>query len=61
MEISAAAFYLNTRHKDNELFSTSIYEIDREIQAREAEDTDEDWAEIVAKLPKSLLPLYHGL
>jgi hypothetical protein len=55
-EISAAAFYLNTRRKDNELFSTSIYEVDREIQAREAKDTDEDWAEIVAKLPDSYRP-----
>jgi hypothetical protein len=55
-EISAATFYLNVRRKDNELFSTSIYEIDREIQAREAKDTDEDWAEIVAKLPDSYRP-----
>jgi len=55
-KISAAAFYLNTRRKDNELFSTSIYEVDREIHACKAKDTDEDWAEIVAKLPDSYRP-----
>ena len=50
------AFYLNARHNDNKLFSTSIYKIDHELQVRLAYDTDEDWAEIVAKLPESYRP-----
>ena len=50
------AFHLNARRDDNELFSTSIYEIDHELQVRLAYDIDEDWAEIVAKLPESYRP-----
>jgi hypothetical protein len=55
-EISAAAFHLNIRRPDNELFSTSVFEIDRELQARVLRDTDEDWAEILAKLPANYRP-----
>jgi hypothetical protein len=58
-EISAAAFYLNVRRKDNELFSTSIYEIDHELQGRktrEVEITDEERTEILSRLPESYRP-----
>jgi hypothetical protein len=55
-EVSAVAFHLNLRRKDNELFSISIYEIDRELQAREAKITDEEWTEIMEKLPASYRP-----
>jgi hypothetical protein len=55
-EISAAAFHLNIRRPDNELFAISVVEIDRELQARMTKDTDEDWAEILEKLPASYRP-----
>jgi hypothetical protein len=55
-EISATAFHLNIRRPDNELFATSVVEIDRELQARMTKDTDEDWAEILEKLPASYRP-----
>lgn len=61
-EVSAAAFFLNTRRKDNELFSVSIYEIEYELSVRQAEDTDtdEDRDEVLAKLPKSYYPYIMG-
>ena len=32
VEISAIAFHLNLKYKDNELFSTTLYKLDREIE-----------------------------
>lgn len=46
--ISAVAFHFNMYRKDNEVFTTSLYEIDRIINDREerpAEETDEELVE----------------
>ena len=46
--ISAIAFHFNMYRKDNEVFTTSLYEIDRIIDEREekpTEETDEDLVE----------------
>ena len=55
--ISAIAFHFNMYRRDNEVFTTSLYEIDRIIDEREekpAEETDEE-------LVKRLLPtIYVG-
>ena len=58
-EISGAAFHLNLRRKQNIVFSTSLYEIDKELEERnptEANDTQGNLEE----LRKRLLELYRG-
>ena len=55
-EISAVAFHLNLRRKENELFSISFYDIDYKLQFRQAQITDEEQDEILDKLPASYRP-----
>jgi hypothetical protein len=38
------------------MFSTSVFEIDQELQAQVLRDTKEDWAKILEKLPASYQP-----
>ena len=52
-QIGAQAFHFNTRKPKVEVYYTSIYELDRVIEEREAED-----AETNALLDKHLLPEY---
>jgi hypothetical protein len=54
-EISAPAFHLNLQRTTNHLFSTSICEIDRELEDRTSNMDDEELQELYAKLPKYLL------
>ena len=49
--ISAAAFYMQSRHYKNTSFSTSLYELDRIINEREDLDDDATLKEIKAKVP----------
>ena len=58
--ISAIAFYFNIYRKDNKVFITSLYEIDRIISEREetpAEETDE---ELVERLLPTIYARYKG-
>jgi hypothetical protein len=40
-QITANAFHLNLKKKDNKLFTTSLYEIDRLLRERQDKDTPE--------------------
>ena len=55
MEISAAAFHFNLQQKENTFFTTSIHEIDQELEARslDAEDNPANQAEVRQKLPRA--------
>ena len=59
--ISAIAFYFNIYRKDNKVFITSLYEIDRIINEREetlAEETDE---ELIKRLLPTIYIRYKGV
>ena len=45
---------MNLRRPENELFSVSLYELDRELERRELEDEPENEAAIDEKLPAYL-------
>jgi len=51
-EISATAFHLNLRRKETELFSVSLYEIDRELESRGLADDSDNLQEVRRKLPQ---------
>jgi len=51
-EISAVTFYLNLRRKETELFSVSLYEIDRELESRQLVDDSDNLEEVRQKLPE---------
>lgn len=51
--ISANAFHFNLKRKENEFFTTSIYEIDRLIERKMEEDVDN------AKLVRERLPAFY--
>ena len=51
-KISAVAFHLNLRRKETELFSVSLYEIDRELESRQLANDPDNLEEVRHKLPK---------
>ena len=54
MAISTIGFYFNIYQKDNEVFITNLYKIDRIINKREEELAKETNKELI----KYLLPIY---
>ena len=62
--ISAAAFHFNLRRPKNELFLTSLYEIDRLLEDRETAekieqklpDVYKDYADVFLKTASNVLP-----
>ena len=55
--ISAIAFYFNIYRRDNEVFTTSLYKIDRIINKREEKPAKETNKELVKRL---LFTIYIG-
>ena len=58
--ISAIAFYFNIYRKDNEVFITSLYEINRIINEREEEIAKETDKELVKRLFPTIYVRYKG-
>ena len=59
--ISAIAFYFNIYRKDNKVFITSLYEIDRIITEREEEIAKETDEELVKRLLPTIYVRYKGI
>jgi len=61
-EISAPAFHLNLRQRENTVFQVSLYELDRELEERRLpeEVSEEDTADDLEELRQRLPHLYTG-
>jgi hypothetical protein len=59
--ISAIAFYFNIYRKDNEVFITSLYKINRIINKREEEIAKETNEELVKRLLPTIYVRYKGI
>ena len=59
--ISAIAFYFNIYRKDNKVFITSLYEINRIINKREEEAAKETDEELVKRLFSTIYVRYKGI
>ena len=59
--ISAIAFYFNIYRKDNKVFITSLYEINRIINKREETPAEETNEELVKRLLPTIYARYKGI